>query len=75
MIIAYAIEDGRERWRFGGIDTSFACSPVADAEGLYFGTSSPGSRAPAAAIAAGCAGDLTLKKGETKSDRVLWSRV
>jgi len=75
MIVAYSIEDGRERWRFGGIDTSFACSPVADEEGLYFGTSSPGSRAPAAAIAAGCAGDLTLKKGETKSDRVLWSRV
>jgi outer membrane protein assembly factor BamB len=73
-IITFAPEDGREKWRFGGIDTSFACSPVADADGIYFGTSSPGSKAPAAAIAAGCTGDLTLAKGETKSERVLWSR-
>ena len=75
MIVAFSAVDGRETWRFGGIDTSFACSPVADSEGIYFGTSSPGSKAPAAAIAAGCAGDLTLAKGETTSARVRWSRT
>lgn len=75
MIVAFAVADGRERWRFSGIDTSFACSPVADDVALYFGTSSPGSRAPAAAIAAGGAGDLTLPKGQTATDRVLWSRT
>jgi outer membrane protein assembly factor BamB len=75
MIVAHALADGRERWRFGGIDTSFACSPVADAEAVYFGTSSPGSKAPAAAIKGGGSGDLTLPKGEKASDRVPWSRT
>jgi outer membrane protein assembly factor BamB len=72
-IVAFSPADGRQRWRFTGIDTSFACSPVADAEGLYFGTSSPGSRAPAAAIARGCAGDMALAKGEKNGGHVLWS--
>ncbi|MGB8853098.1 MAG: PQQ-binding-like beta-propeller repeat protein [Pirellulales bacterium] len=75
MIVAHAVADGQERWRFGGIDTSFACSPVADAEYVYFGTSSPGSKAPAAAIKGGGSGDLTLRKGEKASDRVPWSRT
>ena len=75
MIVAHAVADGQERWRFGGIDTSFACSPVADAEAVYFGTSSPGSKAPAAAIKGGGSGDLTLPKGEKASDRVPWSRT
>lgn len=75
MIVAHAVADGQERWRFGGIDTSFACSPVADAEHVYFGTSSPGSKAPAAAIKGGGSGDLTLPKGEKASDRVPWSRT
>ncbi|MEY3205785.1 MAG: hypothetical protein RLZZ21_2116, partial [Planctomycetota bacterium] len=75
MIVAHAVADGQERWRFGGIDTSFACSPVADAEQVYFGTSSPGSKAPAAAIKGGGSGDLTLPKGEKASDRVPWSRT
>jgi outer membrane protein assembly factor BamB len=75
MIVAHGVADGQERWRFGGIDTSFACSPVADAEAVYFGTSSPGSKAPAAAIKGGGSGDLTLPKGEKASDRVPWSRT
>jgi outer membrane protein assembly factor BamB len=75
MIVAHGVADGQERWRFGGIDTSFACSPVADAEHVYFGTSSPGSKAPAAAIKGGVSGDLTLPKGEKASDRVPWSRT
>jgi outer membrane protein assembly factor BamB len=74
-IIAYALADGAERWRIGGIDTSFACSVVADREGVYFGTSSPGSKAPAAAIAPGHLGDLTPLKGETKTAAVRWSRT
>ena len=74
MIVGYALADGLERWRFAGIDTSFACSVVADAEAVYFGTSSPGSSSPAAAIAAGHTGDLSLPKGEKTSSAVWWSR-
>ncbi|MBU6276437.1 MAG: PQQ-binding-like beta-propeller repeat protein [Planctomycetes bacterium] len=73
-IIGYALADGSERWRYGGLDTSFACSVVADREAVYFGTSSPGSSAPAAAIAAGHGGDLSLAKGAKSSSAVWWSR-
>jgi outer membrane protein assembly factor BamB len=73
MVVAFDPATGAERWRFGGIDTSFACSVVADRDGVYFGTSSPGSRAPAFALARGCRGDVTLPKGQTKSDAVRWS--
>jgi outer membrane protein assembly factor BamB len=48
---------------------------VADAEAVYMGTSSPGSKAPAAAVTAGHLGDLTLPKGTTRSDAVPWSRT
>ena len=74
-VISYDTDTGAERWRFGGIDTSFACSVVADAEGVYFGTSSPGSKAPAYAIARGCQGDLTLPAGATQGGKVLWSKT
>jgi outer membrane protein assembly factor BamB len=73
-VIAYGIADGRERWRVGGLDTSFACSVVADTEGVYFGTSSPGSKAPVYAIASGHLGDLTPPKGQSVSAAVLWSK-
>jgi outer membrane protein assembly factor BamB len=73
-VIAYALADGKERWRLGGLDTSFACSVVADAEGVYFGTSSPGSKAPVYAIASGHSGDLTPPKGRTATAAVLWSK-
>jgi outer membrane protein assembly factor BamB len=74
-LIAYALADGLERWRLEDIDTSFACSVVADAEGVYFGTSSPGSRSPAAAIAPGNLGDLTPPKGATQTAAIRWSRT
>lgn len=73
-VIGYDLATGAERWRLGGLDTSFSCSVVADSEGLYFGTSSPGSRAPIYAIRAGQEGDLTLDDGETQSDAVAWSK-
>ncbi len=75
MIVGYGLADGLERWRYGGLDTSFACSVVADDEAVYFGTSSPGSSAPPAAIAAGHTGDLSLPKGEKASSAVWWSRT
>ncbi len=74
-IVAWNLADGREAWRYGGLDTSFACSPVADAEGVYFGTSSPGSKAPAGAILAGAQGDVSLSGGATSSVAVPWTRV
>lgn len=74
-IVAYALADGTERWRYGGLDTSFACSLGADGEGVYFGTSSPGSKAPAAAILVGAAGDVSLAGGATRSEVVPWSRT
>lgn len=74
-IVAYALADGAERWRYGGLDTSFACSLGADADGIYFGTSSPGSKAPAAAILAGASGDVSLSGEATSSQVVPWSRT
>lgn len=74
-VIAYALDTGKERWRLGGLDTSFACSVVADADGVYFGTSSPGSKAPIYAIARGHLGDLTLPKGQTATAAVPWSKT
>ncbi|MFM8893243.1 MAG: PQQ-binding-like beta-propeller repeat protein [Planctomycetia bacterium] len=74
MVIAYAADTGKERWRLGGIDTSFACSIVADADGVYLGTSSPGSRAPAYRIAPGHEGDLTPPAVQTATAAVPWSR-
>lgn len=74
MVIAYAMDTGKERWRLGGIDTSFACSIVADADGVYLGTSSPGSRAPAYRVAPGHAGDLTPPAVQTPTAAVPWSR-
>jgi outer membrane protein assembly factor BamB len=74
-VIAYAVDTGRERWRLGGLDTSFACSVVADADGVYFGTSSPGSKAPIYAIAHGHLGDLTPPKGQTATAAVPWSKT
>ena len=74
-LIAYGLADGLERWRLEDIDTSFACSVVADAEGVYFGTSSPGSKSPAAAIAPGHFGDLTPPKGTKQTAAIRWSRT
>ncbi len=74
-VIAYALADGAEQWRLGGFDTSFACSVVADADGVYMGTSSPGSKAPAAAVVPGSRGDLTLPKGQTSTPAVRWWRT
>jgi len=73
-IIAYALADGSERWRYGGLDTSFACSLGADADGVYFGTSSPGSKAPAAAILAGASGDVSPGEIGKATATVPWSR-
>jgi outer membrane protein assembly factor BamB len=72
-VIAYDLADGSERWRVSGLDTSFSCSLVADTRAVYYGTSSPGSRAPLGAISAGHLGNLTPAKGEAKSEGVLWS--
>ena len=73
-VIAYDLGTGKERWRLGGLDTSFACSVVADADGVYFGTSSPGSKAPLYAVARGHLGDLTLPKGQSSTAAVPWSK-
>jgi outer membrane protein assembly factor BamB len=73
-LIAYAVADGTERWRLRGIDTSFACSVVADAEGVYYGTSSPGSKSPIGAIAPGHGGDLTPPKPQMTTAAVPWSK-
>ncbi|MFM8571714.1 MAG: PQQ-binding-like beta-propeller repeat protein [Pirellula sp.] len=72
-VIAYDLSSGNERWRVGGLDTSFSCSLVADESAVYFGTASPGSRAPIYAVAKGHQGDLSLSKDATSSEAVLWS--
>ncbi|MFO1062778.1 MAG: PQQ-binding-like beta-propeller repeat protein [Pirellulales bacterium] len=73
-VIAYDLKDGSERWRVGGIDTSFSGSLTADADGVYIGTASPGSRAPIMAVRPGQSGDLTLPKGKASSEGVMWSK-
>jgi outer membrane protein assembly factor BamB len=72
-VIAYDLTTGQERWKVGGLDTSFSCSLVADESAVYFGTSSPGSRAPIYAVSKGHLGDLSLEKGASSSQAVLWS--
>lgn len=74
-VIAYDPATGKELWKMGGIDTSFSSSAAADGDPLVFGTSSPGSSNPLYAVKAGASGDVTLKKGQTKNDWVLWSRT
>lgn len=74
-VISYDPATGKELWRMGGIDTSFSSSATAAGDVLAFGSSSPGSSAPLYAVKAGAAGDITLKKGETKNEFVLWSRT
>ncbi|RPI82476.1 MAG: hypothetical protein EHM42_09425, partial [Planctomycetaceae bacterium] len=75
MVAAYDLATGVERWRVTGLDTSFSCSVVADDAGVYFGTSSPGSKGPIYAIAAGHQGDLSLRDGKTQNDGVRWSKT
>ncbi|MCU0709648.1 MAG: PQQ-binding-like beta-propeller repeat protein [Pirellula sp.] len=72
-VIAYDLMDGSERWRVGGLDTSFSCSLVADPRAVYYGTASPGSRGPIGAVGAGHVGNLTPAKDQSKSEGVLWS--
>ena len=72
-VIAYGLADGKERWRVGGLDTSFSCSLVADEQAVYFGTSSPGSKAPIYAVSKGHTGDLSLGKDESANKAILWS--
>lgn len=72
-VISYDLSTGAERWRYAGLDTSFSCSVAADDKAVYFGTASPGSSAPMAAIAAGNLGDLSLTGSDNKSPAVLWS--
>jgi outer membrane protein assembly factor BamB len=74
-VIAYAVADGAERWRLTGLDTSFACSLAADGEGVYYGTSSPGSKAPVGAIRPGHTGDLTPPKGQATAPAVRWAKT
>jgi len=71
-VIAYDLASGTERWRYAGLDTSFSCSVVADDKAVYFGTSSPGSSAPMAAIAAGHTGDLSLTDSNSQHAAILW---
>jgi len=75
LVVAFDLESGAERWRLGGIDSSFSCSVVADAAGVYFGTSSPMSKGPIYAVKAGHTGDLSLAENTTSSDAVLWSKT
>jgi outer membrane protein assembly factor BamB len=74
-VIAYDLALGQERWRVGGLDTSFSCSIVADDKAVYFGTASPGSQAPIYAVAAGHTGDLSLGKGAKTNRAVMWSGI
>lgn len=72
--IGYSPADGSEIWRLHGLTGQSTPTPVA-AEGLlYLATGSQGeSNRPVFAIRPGVRGDITLPKGEERSEWVAWA--
>ena len=69
----YDPDTGQELWRLGKHSALPTPTPVAG-HGLIFITSGGGTTVqPIYAIRPGGSGDITLKDGETSSDRVVWS--
>jgi hypothetical protein len=66
------LDTGKEFWRLAGFET-FASSPTADNDALYFGTGGQGASGPLIGIKAGASGDITTRKGEKPSEFVAWS--
>jgi outer membrane protein assembly factor BamB len=74
LIRGYDPMTGKERWRLGGSSKITAPTPIAS-EGLLVIASGRGPERPIFVVNADARGDLTLPKGSTSSDAVLWSRT
>jgi outer membrane protein assembly factor BamB len=73
VIRGYDPETGKELWRLGGSSQITAPTPVFF-EDLIVVASGRRPEAPIFVVRAGAMGDLTLAKGTSRSDDVVWSR-
>jgi outer membrane protein assembly factor BamB len=73
-IRGYAPDSGEELWRLGGSSKITAPTPVFAKE-LIVVTSGRGPERPIFAIRPGAVGDITLKKNQTSSEFVAWSKI
>jgi outer membrane protein assembly factor BamB len=73
LIRGYDPETGKELWRLGGSSQITAPTPVFF-EDLIVVASGRRPEAPIFVVRAGAMGDLTLAKGTSRSDDVVWSR-
>lgn len=73
FIRAYELENGKELWRLGGSSKITAPTPVFTDE-LIVVASGRRPEQPIFVLRPGARGDITLAKGQTKSDAVVWSR-
>ena len=70
----YDPQTGKEQWRLGGSSKITAPTPIF-ADGLFIVASGRAPERPIFAIKPASRGDLTLKKGETRSAAIVWSRT
>lgn len=73
FIRGYDANTGKELWRLGGSSKITAPTPFAS-EDLIVIASGRRPEAPLFVIKAGARGDITLGKGETSSNNVVWSK-
>jgi outer membrane protein assembly factor BamB len=71
--ISYEPATGKEIWRLHGLTGQSTPTPVAAGGLLYLATGSQGeSNRPVFAVRPGARGDITLPKGEDRSEHVAW---
>jgi outer membrane protein assembly factor BamB len=73
FIRGYDPDSGKELWRLGGSSQITAPTPIFSKD-LIVVASGRRPEAPIFVIRAGASGDITPAKGQTSSDRVVWSR-
>jgi outer membrane protein assembly factor BamB len=73
FIRGYDPDTGRQLWRLGGSSQITAPTPVFS-EDVIVVASGRRPEAPIFVLRAGASGDLTLPKGSSQSEQVLWSR-
>jgi outer membrane protein assembly factor BamB len=74
FIRAYDPKTGRELWTLGGSSKITAPTPIF-ADGLHIVASGRAPERPVFAVRPGARGDLTLAKGDTSSESVVWSKT
>ena len=71
--VAYALDNGKELWRLGGLIGQSTPSPVAANGLLYLATGSQGeSNRPVFAVRPGASGDISVATGEDHNGFVAW---